>query len=161
MYTSPGARLAILEDDFDLHEAPFVGIVMAQELNDGVKTMKSTFTRTVSATGVFGNLVPARKFVLDLKPNLPDLISENIKEISFDGKVTGTWTFETTNTDPKNAELKGLKLWKERVNRSPGQPTHRFYYTASEDFTIKSSVLFRGGNQWEPVHSATRGTAAM
>ncbi len=114
-----------------------------QEISSGVKTVKHMFTRTVSATGEFGDLAPARKFVLDLKPSLKNLINEEIQEIHFDGRVIGTWTFETTDED--NPENKGIKLWNERVTRHPGQLTHRFYPTVARDFARKASVLIRGG----------------
>ncbi len=100
-------------------------------------SVKTIFRRVVSATGENGNLVPARAFVLALEPSLARRTRKEIKETHFDGTVTGIWEFDTTNEE--NPELDGIKIWRERSSRSPGQRSSSWYLTQD------APVLLRGG----------------
>lgn len=138
-----------LEFNFNISEERGVTFSQLVDVNREDNTIKEQdadgrirerFFRTVSATGVFGRLAPARNFVNGLKPTSGTLIRESIREVHFDGTVTGTWEFSEKVVDSSR-----FRVWNERIKRSPGQRTSRFYPTV--DGVITSAVLLRGGKK--------------
>lgn len=140
-----------IEFTFDIQEergVTFGSLVNVDRTDERIKerdadgTVRNTLQRTVTATGEFGNLAPANSFVKGLRPNLGTQLRESIKEDHFHGIVTGTWTYDETE---KELGGTGIRLWRERINRHPGQRSHRFYLTS--EAARQASVLLRGGNR--------------
>ena len=99
--------------------------------------LKTRFRRTVSATGEFGQLQPAKNFVLALKPAFGRVTNQELREDFFDGIFTGIWDVDTSEEN----SVGGLRLWRETASILPGIRSGTFYRTSPGP----TPVLIQGG----------------
>lgn len=134
---------------FDIEEergVTFSGLVDVSRSDEDITTIDAdgkrihTVRREVSATGQHGDLAKPRNFVLAQRPSAKNMTRENIREVSYDGVVTGIWEYDATEEEDKGEPgYEGIRLWRERINNVPGTRGHRFYRTEG------APVLLRGG----------------
>jgi hypothetical protein len=104
-----------------------------RDSSGGIRKVKE---RTVTATGEFGNLAAAKKWVLGQKP-IGDILNIVEEEESFDGTFTITWTYDVTESTPGFGGQDGnVFRWDERVNLRPGLKNTTWKRTGAAPFPI-------------------------
>lgn len=143
---SDGSRVNHVEFRFTIREERGVTFPNLVDVNhEDIETqtvdadggIRNIFRRTVSATGEFGNTVPARAFVESLIPNFANLTRKEIRTVFFDGVVTGTFEFDLS---AEEANRGGVRRWRETAKRRPGVENVAWFRTAGAPFPIRGGT---------------------